>query len=163
MNPTTGPTGSPGEDSDDHEPSDTAETGRAEDATPRPMTRRMLTMCEAAEVLGVSPRWVRRAVASRSLPHVRLGGLVRIETAELDAYIAAHRVVRPGDQGGDRGGRWPRRNGALAAAVPAASPARLGEQAGPAGAAGPTATAGGQPPRRAPDRSRPRRRVASTE
>lgn len=53
--------------------------------------KRMLSIVEVAEILGVSSRWVRRAIAAKQIPHVRLGRLVKIEAADLEAFVAAHR------------------------------------------------------------------------
>jgi excisionase family DNA binding protein len=53
---------------------------------------KMLSIPEAAEILGVSPRWVRRALTTKLIPYIKLGRLVRIETSEVKAYISAHRV-----------------------------------------------------------------------
>lgn len=52
----------------------------------------MLPCPEAADVLGVSERWVRRAVAERRIPFVKVGRLIRFRRSDLDAYIAANTV-----------------------------------------------------------------------
>lgn len=54
--------------------------------------RRLLTIDEAAAHLGVTRRWVRRAVEERRLPYYKLGVLVRFDAADLDAYLDAGRV-----------------------------------------------------------------------
>ena len=47
----------------------------------------------AAEHLSTSPRHLRRLVAERRIPFVRLGGRkVRFDTAELDRWVDAQRV-----------------------------------------------------------------------
>ncbi|MEV6287410.1 helix-turn-helix domain-containing protein [Kribbella sp. NPDC051770] len=56
------------------------------------MSSNLLNGEEAAEYLGVTPRWVRRAVAQRILPFVKVGHYVRFEKHELDNYIRASRV-----------------------------------------------------------------------
>jgi excisionase family DNA binding protein len=61
--------------------------------TPAPS---LLDVPAAAAYLGVSERWMRRAVAERRLPHVKCGRLVRFEPAELDAYIDRQRVPAVG-------------------------------------------------------------------
>lgn len=54
--------------------------------------QRLLDPCEAAEYLGTTERWMRRAVAHDYLPYVKMGPrLVRFDLADLDAYIAAQR------------------------------------------------------------------------
>lgn len=58
----------------------------------RPVTR-LRTIDEAAELLNVSPRTVRRLIESRALPVHRLGRLVRIADADLAAFLAASRSV----------------------------------------------------------------------
>jgi excisionase family DNA binding protein len=53
-----------------------------------PTTRsRLLTIEKAAEVLGVTPRMVRRLTASRRLPFVKVGRLVRFRDADLAKFI----------------------------------------------------------------------------
>lgn len=56
------------------------------------MATKMLSIPDAAEVLGVTPRWVRRAIFERRVPYVKLGHLVRIDADDIDALIAASRV-----------------------------------------------------------------------
>ena len=48
---------------------------------------RLLTIEKAAEVLGVTPRMVRRLTASRRLPFVKVGRLVRFRDADLAKFI----------------------------------------------------------------------------
>jgi len=52
----------------------------------------LLTVDQASERLGTSTRFVRRLVAERRIPFVKLGRHVRIDTADLDAFVAAGRV-----------------------------------------------------------------------
>ena len=47
----------------------------------------LVTPKEAAEILGVKERWVKRAVGLSYFPHVKVGKLVRIRRSDLDAYI----------------------------------------------------------------------------
>jgi excisionase family DNA binding protein len=58
----------------------------------RPVTR-LRTIDEAAELLNVSPRTVRRLIESGALPVHRLGRLVRIGDLDLAAFLAASRSV----------------------------------------------------------------------
>ncbi len=57
------------------------------------MSTDMLSIPEAAEVLGVTPRWVRRAIFERRLAYVKLGHLVRIDAEDVRALIDAGRVA----------------------------------------------------------------------
>jgi len=52
----------------------------------------LLTVDQAAERLGTSPRFIRRLVAERRIAFTKLGKHVRIGTADLDAFVAAGRV-----------------------------------------------------------------------
>ncbi len=52
----------------------------------------LLTVDQASDRLGTSTRFVRRLIAERRIPFVKLGGHVRIDTTDLDAYVAAGRV-----------------------------------------------------------------------
>lgn len=57
----------------------------------------LLTRAEAAEMLGVTERWVQRAVGRGDFPHVKVGKLVRVRRSDIDAYIAAQ--TRPATSG----------------------------------------------------------------
>ena len=52
----------------------------------------LLTVDQAAERFGTSTRFVRRLVAERRIPFTKLGRHVRLDTADIDAFIAAGRV-----------------------------------------------------------------------
>jgi excisionase family DNA binding protein len=52
----------------------------------------LLSVEEAAEVMGMSARHVRRLVAERRIAFHKLGRSVRIARADIDAYVAASRV-----------------------------------------------------------------------
>jgi excisionase family DNA binding protein len=52
----------------------------------------MLTVEAAARRLGMSTRHLRRLVAERQIAHHRFGRLVRLDPADVEAYIAAGRV-----------------------------------------------------------------------
>ncbi len=57
-----------------------------------------LLNCErAANRLGVTDRWVRRAVYERRIPFVKIGRLVRFRPEDLDRYVAENLVQPPGD------------------------------------------------------------------
>ena len=53
-----------------------------------------------AKVLCVSPLWVRRRVADRSLASVRLGRMIRIPRAEVHRIVAEGLVRKRGQQEG---------------------------------------------------------------
>ena len=57
----------------------------------------LLSVEEAATRLGTGTRFIRRLIAERRITFVKLGRHVRIDTADLDAYIAAGRV-EPADR-----------------------------------------------------------------
>jgi excisionase family DNA binding protein len=52
----------------------------------------MLTIEEAAERIGMSVRYVRRAVAERRIAFHRLGRCIRFDPSDLAEFIHAHRV-----------------------------------------------------------------------
>jgi excisionase family DNA binding protein len=43
-----------------------------------------------AEYLNITPRNARRIVSERRVPVLKIGALVRVRRADLDAYLAAH-------------------------------------------------------------------------
>lgn len=51
-----------------------------------------LSVPEAAEYLGVSERWMRRAVAERRLRYIKTGKFVRFRPDDLDAWMDANTV-----------------------------------------------------------------------
>jgi excisionase family DNA binding protein len=53
---------------------------------------KLLTVEEAAQRLGTSVRFLRRLIAERRIAFVRVGRHVRIDPADLEAFIAAGRV-----------------------------------------------------------------------
>jgi excisionase family DNA binding protein len=70
----------------------TSRTGRA--WTTLPETDRLLTVAQAAELLGTSERFPRRLIAERRMRFVRLGesgkrGHVRIPESALREFVAA--------------------------------------------------------------------------
>ena len=50
-------------------------------------TAQLLSIDEAAEVLGVTPRMIRRLTASRRLPFVKVGRLVRFREADIGRSV----------------------------------------------------------------------------
>jgi excisionase family DNA binding protein len=55
-------------------------------------TMSLLRVEEAADRLGTSPRFIRRLIAERRIAFTKLGRHVRIDTTDIDAFIAAGRV-----------------------------------------------------------------------
>lgn len=54
--------------------------------------QRPLNIAEAADRLGVTPRFVRRLVAERRIPFLKVGRHVRFDPDDIDAFLAAGRV-----------------------------------------------------------------------
>lgn len=50
----------------------------------------LLDLAEAADYLGVSLRWMRRVMAERRLPTVKLGRRIKITKAALDDFLEAN-------------------------------------------------------------------------
>lgn len=65
---------------------------RQEDAMARRPNDRLLTLEEAAEVLGTGPRFTRRLVAERRIQFVKVGRHVRIPLGALEEFIAGATV-----------------------------------------------------------------------
>jgi len=62
-------------------------------ATSAPVARRLVSLVEAAEILGVSTKSVRRYIAAGDLDAVRIGRrTIRIKTESLDRMIDAHPI-----------------------------------------------------------------------
>ena len=57
-----------------------------------PHTGTLHDIASAAERLGVTERWMRRAVAERRVPFVKVGRYVRFDERDLLAYIDRQRV-----------------------------------------------------------------------
>lgn len=53
---------------------------------------RLLTLPEVAAYLSVSPKSVRRLVASGRLPHYRLGRVLRFDPADVSRWLTARKV-----------------------------------------------------------------------
>ena len=52
----------------------------------------LLDSDDVAEVLGITPRHVRRLVAERRIPFVKVGRFVRFDSGELDIWLDQQRV-----------------------------------------------------------------------
>lgn len=53
---------------------------------------RWLSSAEAAKRLGVTPRTLYRFIDSGQLPAYRLGRVIRLQEADIDAFIEASRI-----------------------------------------------------------------------
>lgn len=59
----------------------------------------------AADRLGVNARYVRRLVAERRIPYIKLGHLLRFDPDEVDAWLDRARVSELGPGGASLGRR----------------------------------------------------------
>jgi excisionase family DNA binding protein len=59
---------------------------------PKEHTMTLLTVDEAADRLATRPRFIRRLIAEKHIPYIKLGSHVRIDTTDLDAFIDGGRV-----------------------------------------------------------------------
>jgi excisionase family DNA binding protein len=53
----------------------------------------LLTVDQAAEYLATKPRFIRRLIAEKRIPYIKLGSHVRLDDTDLDAFISAGRVT----------------------------------------------------------------------
>ena len=53
---------------------------------------KMLTIDQAAECLGTSPRFVRRLISERRIAFNKIGRHVRLNATDIEAFIQAGRV-----------------------------------------------------------------------
>ena len=53
----------------------------------------LLTIDQLAERLGVSLRHIRRLIAERRVPYLKVGWLVRFDPAEITAWLDRNRVA----------------------------------------------------------------------
>jgi excisionase family DNA binding protein len=54
--------------------------------------RPLITIDEAASILGTSERHMRRLIAERRISYVKVGHLVRFHPVEIESWIEAHAV-----------------------------------------------------------------------
>ena len=52
----------------------------------------LVNIAWVAKALGVTPRYVRRLVAEKRMPYVKLGRLVRFERSEVYRFIRERRI-----------------------------------------------------------------------
>jgi excisionase family DNA binding protein len=57
-----------------------------------PGSRRLLDIQEAADHIGRNAAYLRRLVSRRELPYFKIGGALRFDVRDLDAYLASCRV-----------------------------------------------------------------------
>jgi excisionase family DNA binding protein len=67
-------------------------------SAPKRTTPSLLTIDVVADTFGVTPRFVRRLIAERRIPFVKVGKFVRFDPGELDLWLDEQRVEarRPG-------------------------------------------------------------------
>ena len=70
---------------------DTRLTNRAEAMRTERATN-MISIRELAAELGVTDRYVRRVIAERRIPYVKVGHLVRFERCEIDRWVESNRI-----------------------------------------------------------------------
>ena len=59
---------------------------------PRDDKAALINVEQLADELGVSVRYVRRIIAERRIPYVKVGHLIRFERDEVDRWVEANRV-----------------------------------------------------------------------
>ena len=66
---------------------------KAHPARPHGALPRLVAINELAQQLGMSVRNIRRLVSERSIPHYKLGRLVRFDVDEVVAWLGASHVT----------------------------------------------------------------------
>ncbi|MGR7026197.1 excisionase family DNA-binding protein [Geodermatophilus sp. URMC 62] len=59
----------------------------------------LLTPSQAGDYLRTGERFIRRLIAERRIPYVKLGRHVQLQRSDLDAFIASGRITRAPDVG----------------------------------------------------------------
>ncbi len=59
----------------------------------------LLTIDQLAAQLGITVRHVRRLIAERRVPYLKVGGLVRFDPAEIAAWLDGGRHPRTSERG----------------------------------------------------------------
>jgi excisionase family DNA binding protein len=62
--------------------------------------RPLIKVEQVAKRLGVSDEWVRRAVSEGRMPSVRVGGGLRFQLSDVEAFISANRSGSARRRGG---------------------------------------------------------------
>jgi excisionase family DNA binding protein len=88
--------------------------------------RNLMDIGGVAERLSVRVRYVRRLVAERRIPYVKLGHLLRFDPAQIDEWLERSRV----DEALPTTGRGRRRSWVTAGGGPGASAASMHSSAG---------------------------------
>ena len=60
--------------------------------TPNDRTMQLLDVSEVAVRLAVSPRFIRRLVSERRIPHCKVGKFVRFDATEVAEWVAKTRI-----------------------------------------------------------------------
>ncbi len=61
--------------------------------TEQPSLPRLLTLQEASNTLGISPKTLQRRINAGQLPVIREGRIVRVHPRDLERYISARRSL----------------------------------------------------------------------
>jgi len=56
------------------------------------MDKRLLSVAEAVQLLGMSQSFLYKLPESKSIPHLRLGRAVRFDVAQIDAWLRRRSV-----------------------------------------------------------------------
>jgi excisionase family DNA binding protein len=56
------------------------------------MEKRLLSVAEASQLLGMSESFLYKLAESKTIPHLRLGRAVRFDVAQIDAWLRRHSV-----------------------------------------------------------------------
>lgn len=51
------------------------------------MEKRLLSVAETAELLGISQSFLYKLAESESIPHIRLGRAIRFDIRQIDAWL----------------------------------------------------------------------------
>ncbi len=64
------------------------ENSRRRSATPPSSSGDLLTVEQAADYLNITDHFMRRLIRERRIPFLKVGRLVRLRRADIDAYLA---------------------------------------------------------------------------
>ena len=62
-------------------------------STNAPISRRLISIQEAAQYTGLSPHTLYTMVSQRRIPYVKVGRLTKFDVGLLDAWIKQHTVM----------------------------------------------------------------------
>ncbi len=60
---------------------------------PERITRRLLSIDETSEYLGLAPTTLYKMVSERRIPYVKVGRLLRFDSRLIDDWLEAHTVM----------------------------------------------------------------------